>query len=245
MNEKIIDCKLDEYIAKAETALLMRDTQKAKKAAGMVVILSRLQARIAVDKLIAASEELRANERAMKEMGQSGITFPLAEHWSALLKKQRRKTKELLSVVGGQLCSALDYWQMLGATLPELCNLCNRDYAQVLREIQEGESDWRTMRFSALVHVYNLDFKSNREWLDFDIDAPLTHSIKEYYLDLMLRTSKGRKAAHMALEKCSPELVEQAKYLVTDADGNRHLIDKDGVEIATLCGDDEKGEDKP
>ena len=66
------------------------------------------------------------------------------------------------------------------------------------------------------------------------MDAPLTHAVKEYYLDLMLHTKEGREAAHSALEASFPEIMENALRLVTDADGVKHLVDKDGVEVGTL-----------
>lgn len=236
INAKVLDRKLDEYVAHANIAFHSLDIPKAKKAAGVVVVLARRQARACVDRLMATTEELRANERAVKKMGQQGITFPLVERRSELLRKQLHETKELLSMTGEQMCAALDYWQVLGATLRDLCNLCNRDYAQVVRELQKYETDWPTMKFSELVYIHNLDFKSNLGWLDYAVDAPMTHSIKEYYLDLILHTPEGRAAAHEALEATFPGIMDNALYPVTDADGVRHWYDKDGVEVATTDG---------
>jgi len=136
-------------------------------------------------------------------------------------------------MAGEQLCQALDYWQTLGATLSDLCNLCNRDRAQVERELQKMNHDWPTMRFSDLVYIHNLDFKSNLDWLTYEVDAPLTHAIKEYYLDLMLHTPEGQAAAQTALKKAFPGIMDKSLYPVTDADGMCHWYDKDGVEVAT------------
>jgi len=232
MNEKVINYKLDEYIAQAGTALLMQDFQKAKKAARTVVILYRVQARAAVAKIESMADDLRANEHSLKKMQRAGITFPLAGCRSEMLRNQLHEAKKLLSSIGSQLCSALDYWQVLGATIPELCNLCNRDYSQVVQELQKSDSDWPTRNFSDLIYIHNLDFKSSLDWLDFKVDAPLTHAIKEYYLDLMLHTPEGQAAAQTALEKVFPGIMDKALYPVTDADGVRHWFDKDGVKVA-------------
>ena len=50
----------------------------------------------------------------------------------------------------------------------------------------------------------------------------------------MRDTEAGRKAAHEAFEAVFPEIAENALTVVTDADGIRHLIDKDGVDVGTV-----------
>ena len=64
--------------------------------------------------------------------------------------------------------------------------------------------------------------------------APLTHAIKEYWMDRVLHTEDGKRAAHEAMKAIFPEITENALRLVTDADGVQHLIDKDGIEIETF-----------
>ena len=71
------------------------------------------------------------------------------------------------------------------------------------------------------------------------IDAPLTHALKAYMTDLMLHTEAGKKAAHEAMNAVFPEIMENALRMVTDADGVRRLIDKDGEIVATLDGEEE------
>ena len=137
---------------------------------------------------------------------------------------------------GESIVVTLDFWQSIGATLADLCNLCNRDYGQVLKEIKPERVD---REFSSLIFVYNLDYKDprNRGWIDFDVDAPFTHAVKEFFLDRMINTPEGRAASHRAMEACFPGIMEGALMEVTDADGVRRLIDKDGVEVATLDGE--------
>ena len=82
----------------------------------------------------------------------------------------------------------------------------------------------------------NLDYKDprNRGWIEDEVDAPLTHAVKAHWIDLMRHTEAGRKAAHEAFEAVFPEIAENALTVVTDADGIRHLIDKDGVDVGTV-----------
>lgn len=132
----------------------------------------------------------------------------------------------------------LDLWQLAGATFEDLCNLCNRDPAQVRKELLESEST--SDSFSGLAMVHNLDYKDPREtgWLEDSVDAPLTHALKAYMQDIMLHTEEGQKAAHAAMEAVFPEIMENAMTVVTGEDGVRRLIDRDGVEVATLDGEE-------
>ena len=93
--------------------------------------------------------------------------------------------------------------------------------------------------FATLATAFNLDYKDPRNtgWLEDYIDAPLTHALKAYMQDLMLHTEAGKKAAHEAMNAVFPEIMENAMRMVTDEDGVRHLIDKDGEIVATLDDD--------
>ena len=153
------------------------------------------------------------------------------------LEEKVKLQRERLVGYGESIVVTLDFWQSIGATLADLCNLCNRDYAQVLEQIKPERAD---REFSSLIFVYNLDYKDprNRGWIDFDVDAPFTHAVKEFFLDRMINTPEGREASHRAMEECFPGIMEGALMEVTDADGVRRLIDKDGVEVATLDGEE-------
>ena len=115
----------------------------------------------------------------------------------ALLSYHNAITPELqraaLVDYGQSITATLDFWQSIGATLADLCNLCNRDYTQVLKEIKPERVE---REFSSLIFVYNLDYKDprNRGWIDFDVDAPFTHAVKEFFLDRMINTPEGREA---------------------------------------------------
>lgn len=228
MTEEIIDRKIDEYIARADTAMRSGDYPGAKKAVGTAIVLTRRQARAAVNKIMATSDELRVTERNLKDLRKEGVSFPLVERWCETLSSLLALERKELSITGLELCIALDYWQELGATLADLCNLCNRDPAQVLSEVG---ADWMSKSFSELVYIYTLDFKSNREWLDYSVDAPLTHAIRAYFLDTMLNTPEGQAAARKALEQTFPGITSNALHFVTDADGNRRIVNKNGKEI--------------
>lgn len=87
-----------------------------------------------------------------------------------------------------------------------------------------------------MVFVHNLDYKDPRNtgWVEYEIDAPLTHAVKAHWMALVRHTDAGRKAAHKAMNAAFPGITENTLTVITDADGIQHLIDKDGVDIGTI-----------
>lgn len=237
MNKDIISFKETEYIGRAGVAYHRGDLEQAKKDTRTMLVLYRLQAREAITDLVRDTDELRTLKRALKKAEQAGITFPMGEQRAKVLAEKVKTLQAMLVDYGKSITVTLDYWQSIGATLADLCNLCNRDYAQVLKKIKPERVD---REFSALIFVYNLDYKDPRNcgWIDFDVDAPFTHAVKEFFLDRMINIPEGRAASHRAMQECFPGIMEGALMEVTDADGVRRLIDKDGVEVATLDGEE-------
>ena len=239
MNKDLIDYKTSEYIGKMGVAFCRGDLESARKYAKTLLVLYRVRARDTVANLTQDTDELHSLKRTLKKAGQAGIVFPLGEKRVETLEKKVKLQRERLVGYGESIVVTLDWWQGIGATLEDLCNLCNRDHKQVLREIKPERVD---LEFSSLIFVYNLDYKDprNRGWIDYDVDAPFTHAVKDYFLELMISTPEGRAASHRALEECFPGILEGALMEVTDADGVRRLIDKDGVEVATLDGENKQ-----
>lgn len=209
------------------------------------VVLARMLARRAMEAVLDAHDALRAARRSMKRAEEAGITFALAKARLTQLEADYQRFHQEQIQLGWIVMDALDRWQDAGATLRDLCNLCNRDYDQVITTLDElmtkyDLGDWRDDRFSALVCTHNLDYKNPRNtgWIDEHVDAPLTHTAKEYMLDVMLHTREGREASHQAMNECFPEIMENAITLVTDADGIQRFIDGDGVEVGTIKGEE-------
>ena len=239
MNKDLIDYKTSEYIGKMGVAFCRGDLESARKYAKTLLVLYRVRARDTVANLTQDTDELHSLKRTLKKAEQAGIMFPMGEKRVKTLEEKVKLQRERLVNYGESIVVTLDFWQSIGATLADLCNLCNRDHKQVLREIKPERVD---LEFSSLIFVYNLDYKDprNRGWIDYDVDAPFTHAVKDYFLELMISTPEGRAASHRALEECFPGILEGALMEVTDADGVRRLIDKDGVEVATLDGENKQ-----
>lgn len=231
MNKEAIDFKVYEYIGRAGTASVQGNREELRRDMLSLLVLYRLRSRVASQELVEKWAAIRALDRSLKKAESAGITSPLGTQRLSKLREEYRVAESRFAEIGQCISIALDLWQSAGATLEDLCNLCNCDPAQVKVKLDPTEK-----LFSEIVFVRNLDYKDprNRGWIEDEIDAPLTHAVKAHWMDLVRRTDAGRKAAHEAMNAAFPEIMENALRLVTDADGVKHLIDKDGVEVGTL-----------
>lgn len=226
---------LDYKVLSYTNALLLPDKTRSafgkKASAQNAVIFLRLQARDAANELASACGAARYADRTIKQAKLRGITASIFGKKLMLLEQNIKKKRAYLAQTGETLCLALGLWKDRGATLRDLCNLCNRDYDQVVEEIgREHIND----DFGSLLFIYNLDFKSDRDFIDYDVDAPLTHAVKEYMLEQILGTEEGRRVSREAFAECFPEVWDNRLNAYTDEDGIQHLVDKDGVEVESI-----------
>lgn len=231
MNTDIVEFKMYEYLGRAGIAGIRDNREELSRDMLSLLILNRLRSRKTSQELAEKREAIRSLDRSIKKAERDGIHFPLSEQQLSKMREEYRVAENGLAEIGESICLALDMWQSAGATFEDLCNLCNRDPVQVRAEIDTSEK-----LFSEIVFVHNLDYKNphDKGWIEDEVDAPLTHAVKAHWIDLMLHTEAGRKAAHEAFEAVFPEIAENALTVVTDADGTRHLIDRDGVEIGAI-----------
>lgn len=210
--------------------------QMLKRAADMVII-NRCLAREMHNRALEARQALRSAERSLRLAENEGVTFPLGQQFIAKLSAEYKDARESLVKAGECVNLALDLWQSAGAALDDLLNLCNQDRNLALKK-QILEDEKKGFLFSELAFVYNLDYKDpkNGNFLKPEIDAPLTHSVNEYWRNIMRNTSKGRAASRNAFEAVFPELAEKALTMYTDEFGVEHFIDKNGDEVATAQG---------
>ena len=231
---KLLDC-MGHADDKAEISLKTASNDQIKRDYLQKVIIFRMIARELWYRLMESRSHLRAIQRDIEIMKRNGITFVLAEKLLEPKKEHEKIVENAVIRVGEMLMNLLDGWQSCGATLKDLCILCNRDYELVLKKIPEENKD---ELFSFLIFIYNLDYKDHRfEWIDDSVDAPLTHCIKEYMLYLMTKTSEGKAAAHEALTNVFPKLFEHACYISKDEYGEEHLYDGVGNDLGTVNKD--------
>ena len=231
MNKEAIDFKVYEYLGRAGIASVQGNRGELRRDMLSLLVLYRLRSRDASQELAEKWAAIRALDRSMRKAESAGISFPLGTQRLSKLLEEYRAAEGKLAEVGKDICLALDFWQSTGATLDDLCNLCNCDPVQVKENLDPTEK-----LFSEMVFAHNLDYKDPRNagWVEYEIDAPLTHAVKAHWIDLVRHTESGRKAAHEAFKSVFPEIAENALTVVTDADGIQHLIDKDGVDVGTV-----------
>ncbi|MFR1802413.1 MAG: hypothetical protein ACLSWS_10255 [Faecalispora jeddahensis] len=230
MKEEVVIYKASEYVGKVGVSVHLGRREKARQQVKTLLVLYRLQSRYTSQRITNARGSLRSVVRGQKKLKSAGITIPLVDDRKKKLQKDLQAAESELALIGEQIFETLDLWESLGATMEDLCNLCNCDLTQVLAKL-----DTPKMPFSQITCVYNLDYKNphDKGWLEDEVDAPFTHALKTY-LRQNAYLEKGRAAAREAMEAVFPEIMENALTIVTDADGVQRLVDKDGVEIATL-----------
>ncbi len=235
MRDDVIWYKESEYVGKVGTSICLGRRDKARKQTEMLLVLYRLQSRQISQRIADTRERLQAVTREQKKLERKGITMLLVNDRKKKLQEELQTAESDLAGLGEQIFDALNLWEGLGATLEDLCNLCNRDPTQVTAELDAPE-----LSLAEIAYVYNLDYKNphDRGWIEDEVDAPFTHALKAYWLGIVFHTEKGRAAAHEAMKTIFTEVMENAMTLVTDADGIQRLIDKDGVEIASFDRED-------
>lgn len=178
--------KAKAYNALAIGYLIGGEDALAKKAVGTMIVFSRLRAREAVKRCLEAERALDAAMRYSRmKCPDSETAYEEERSEMERLRLGYYRAKNELANVGHELSRELRSWEMCGATFQELCNLCNRDYAQAVREMRHGDAG---RPFDLLVSGLLLDYKAPRgdAALDMNVDAPLTHAILEFQVHALL-----------------------------------------------------------
>lgn len=178
--------KAKAYNALAIGYLIGGEDELAKKAVGTMIVFSRLRARMAVNRCIAAEEAFDAAMRSSRLRDQEDdAAFEEDRSRMEQLRLEYQQAKNELANVGHELCRELRSWEMCGATLQELCNLCNRDYEQVVKKMNRRDIG---IPFDLFVASLLLDYKAPLGYaaLSMDVDAPLTHAILEFQVHALL-----------------------------------------------------------
>lgn len=210
--------------------------QPRKENAYKILCSSRTAGVRAITEYVKIKEMYHAEERRKSKAAEvlpENIRIKIPNTFDRDLKS----CKEIMKNIGEIMFLTLGEWQELGGTFKELCMLCNISESKGTQEIgslKECEKD-----FNKIIFIHNLDYKEKGDFLIDTPNAPFTLCIKEYMLDIMLNTARGRKASHEALKAVFPEIWEDAVILpmsddgfqYTDEYGETHYIDKDGVEI--------------
>lgn len=176
--------------------------------------------------------EYRRMKHQNERMERAGITFLPAVSRLELLKKQDDEALIGMAELGETLMQLLDKWQAAGASYDELLTFCNANYPgmrEQLNDFYNGDSD-SERDFSGLVFVHNLDYKNPRDTgcIEYEIDAPLTHCIKEYVTESILHNPEAKAVTCEAMAEAFPGIMDHATFMRTDEDGVRRFYDKDG-----------------
>ena len=211
MNSTTISNLVEKNFDLAMKATEKHDDDAFKRKCKNLVILVRLEAREYIDQCEAAKHELLAALRTIKKAEYVGITSLLTGRWIADLQKRVDDAEERVFYHGMLTAAILDRWQMAGATLKELCNLCNRDYNKLMTELATNEhKDW----FSTLVAAHNIDYT-------------LTTLFRDMLSYTMRNTSKGQAILRDGVDLLFPGLMDNAMHMVADEYCKQNMLDID------------------
>lgn len=168
------------------------------------VILFRMIARELIQKYRDAFDRMRISERMREKARRRGLCFPAFDRFVREMRDEAGKRRDGIAEFGGGLVIALDAWQEAGAAFSDLCNLCCIS-EQRGREIL-GEEE---MSFSEAVFAGDLDRKDKGDSSWRERDAPLTYSVKEFFLESVLETESGRAGCREAFQAAFPGLWDE------------------------------------
>lgn len=183
--ERMYVRKIRAYNALAIGYLIGGDRKSAKKAIGTMIVLSRRRAREAVKRFRTADAALVKTTHSMRKRDwPSGKASQESNDMRWELLRDYHAARSALADVGHELCRELLAWEKCGATVEDLFNLCNRDFAKVAGRLGP---DTLCQPFPSLVSALMLDYKAPTAGpIRYDVDAPLTHAILEFDVHAIL-----------------------------------------------------------
>jgi len=150
LDDKLLGYKVLEHIGRMGTASRRGDVEKVRKGALTTLVLLRQQARHCCDLAEIRQAQASALEHALKKAAQADTSFPFVERRVRELRDELDNIRQDLADIGTGMRFALDTWQNAGATVDDLCNLCNRLPAQVKPHLPP---DWESEPFSRLISL--------------------------------------------------------------------------------------------
>lgn len=196
----------DAYIEKLSNG----EREENKLAWQTVIIETRMLVRQILVDYNAFRDERDRGQREKKRKEKQGIIDLSVETKLREMDKLINQAQEFLVIQGKIMDGALRLWQQAGATIEDLCKLCNLNYEKIIQEfpsiVDESLAD--------AAFTYNLDYMKNKgDWIDTRLDGPITHCLIEYFRDQLLTNHLAKKAAHNALHKVFPNLFVNAPVL--------------------------------
>lgn len=227
---KMIDLETNSLLPTKEKHKQMR------KITFSAIIFYKLMAQETIDLINKYSDYKRINERSIAK--HSSLLESYGKSNDNLIdnlikqkedcKEQLNKLKNLLISEGNAICASLDLWQSLGAGIEDLFNLCNAKPKQI-EEVYHDNFEHK--KFSEIMMVYCLDYHHKGNWFDIRNYAPLTHSIKEYYIDHLekahVKYPELREATDNKIQELFPELSKHIAEEKKDEYGNTYYYNGD------------------
>lgn len=172
------------------------------------LVIARMMIRETMKTIQRDKDEIRDLERREKKLKQQGIAITFLGPWIETRKERLKKLNKAFTTTGAIVMDMLDCWERSGATLRDLCNLCNRDYAQVKTETDLIGNAAAGKGFGDLMFVFDIDYPAyeSGDFIEDTADAPFTQVALAFMRDQMLHTPEGQWASDEAFKAVFPEL---------------------------------------
>lgn len=211
----------DSYIEKLSNG----EREGNKLAWQTVIIETRMLVRQILVDYNAFRDERDRGQREKIRKEKQGIIDLSVETKLREMDELINQAQKFLVIQGKIMDGALRLWQQAGATIEDLCKLCNLNYEKIIQEIPDIVDE----SLADAAFTYNLDYMKNKgDWIDTRLDGPITHCLIEYFRDQLLTNHLAKKELCEALLKSFQEMKpeEFAKYVVA-------YLDTD--EIKAMC----------
>lgn len=196
----------DSYIEKLSNG----EREENKLAWQTVIIETRMLVRQILVDYNAFRDERDRGQREKKQKKQQGVIDLSIETKLREMDELINQAQEFLVIQGKIMDGSLRLWQQAGATIEDLCKLCNLNYEKIIQEFPDIVDE----SLADAAFTYNLDYMKNKgDWINTRLDGPITHCLIEYFRDQLLTNHLAKKAAHNALHKVFPNLFVNAPVL--------------------------------
>lgn len=217
----------EKYMLELHSGKISKISKKAyfRKCA----VLTRLIAQYTIEEYNEADFEYNKSRRMRERFDHQGVKITTLDKTTELLNKRCKFVKSVLALLGRLLCTSLDGWQNSGATYNDLYNFCccsEKTISEMKKDIDEG-----TTEFSKLVCIHCPDDKNKGDFVDITKYAPITHAVKEYFLEELQNACKNRETKLKVRDKLLemfPEFNDCILTEHTDEYGDTFYMDSDG-----------------
>ena len=219
-----------DNLPQAEKEIIKNNIKKA-------IIIKRMSAQTSINYFNYYFDELKRVERLHNKGKANGVNNTLLEPIISELLKNVNLYRDYMVSHGKMFCSLLGLWELFGATIFDLLDLCCTEPSLRQRILRDPENT--SMSLSKIAFICCPDYNHyGGDFYETTNYAPMTHCIKEFYLKLMKSMTTIDPALDQKVNdkmfELFPSLQDNIITEASDEEGNRFWVDKNNVPIGFI-----------